>query len=134
MKCSVCKSQAEYRMSGEAGESMDPNFVEIETVRWLCAEHVSMKTEHDSVVRIRPVSLPGGMNPVMAAVMAVLRPALAPANPKPAQVASAPAQGAPLAFSGGCCGQATIDRSTPCVCAYVTTCPTHGLRHHGTHD
>jgi hypothetical protein len=31
-----------------------------------------------------------------------------------------------------CCELATV--SYGCTCSHVTTCPTHGTRHHGTHD
>jgi len=31
-----------------------------------------------------------------------------------------------------CCAAATV--SYACTCAYITECPTHGKRHHGTHD
>lgn len=31
-----------------------------------------------------------------------------------------------------CCERATV--SYGCTCSHVTTCPTHGTRHHGTHD
>lgn len=31
-----------------------------------------------------------------------------------------------------CCPRAVVSHG--CTCAHVTTCPTHGTRHHGTHD
>jgi hypothetical protein len=35
-------------------------------------------------------------------------------------------------FAPRCCDLAAV--SYGCTCSHVTTCPTHGVRHHGTHD
>ena len=32
-----------------------------------------------------------------------------------------------------CCGDALV-KSKACVCFFISTCPTHGERHNGTHD
>lgn len=32
-----------------------------------------------------------------------------------------------------CCEQALV-MAPQCVCAFMTTCPDHGVRHNGTHD
>lgn len=32
-----------------------------------------------------------------------------------------------------CCDKALV-LAPQCVCAYMTTCPDHGIRHNGTHD